>query len=396
MAAAPVRTTEAQAASILDPTQECTAYSYAPTSHLTAQYPKIWVTADLSNAGIPASDKALFASMNSSIPKIAPKGTRAGDFTSVKGYTAADPDCWFTLDDGPNCSHNAYYDYLSTIDQKATLFYIGSNVLDWPLEAQRGLEDGHEVCAHTWSHPYMTAMTNEQAFAELYYSKKAIKDVLGITVNDVDDRIRWIANALDMITIVWEEDTFDWDWSVIGIPAVEQNYENILARQANGTYSTAGAIMLSHELNNETMVLSEKFLPQIQKQFTGGVMPVAVCMNNTEPYLEGAAYKYPNYVQYAAGTHSLSLAAPAAATGNVNLVFTSGGVASATATGPAMPTSTISIALATSAGIASSGEASKAPSAQTTGSSSSTSGAVRREVAALFGLLSLAASLTVL
>lgn len=28
----------------------------------------------------------------------------------------------------------------------------------------------------------MTALTNEQVFAELYYSKKAIKDVLGVTV----------------------------------------------------------------------------------------------------------------------------------------------------------------------------------------------------------------------
>lgn len=39
---------------------------------------------------------------------------------------------------------------------------------------------------------------------------QAIKDVLGITVKcwrppygDVDDRIRWIANALDMVTIVY-------------------------------------------------------------------------------------------------------------------------------------------------------------------------------------------------
>ena len=27
------------------------------------------------------------------------------------------------------------------------MFYIGSNVLEWPLEAQRALADGHEICA---------------------------------------------------------------------------------------------------------------------------------------------------------------------------------------------------------------------------------------------------------
>jgi hypothetical protein len=49
--------------------------------------------------------------------------------------------------DGPNCTHNVFYDYLASQNQKATMFYIGSNVLDWPLEVQRLLADGHEICA---------------------------------------------------------------------------------------------------------------------------------------------------------------------------------------------------------------------------------------------------------
>jgi len=60
----------------------------------------------------------------------------------------------------------------------------------------------------------MTSMTNEEAFAELYYSKKMIHDVLGITVTcwrppygDVDDRIRFIASALNMKTVIWDHDT---------------------------------------------------------------------------------------------------------------------------------------------------------------------------------------------
>lgn len=53
----------------------------------------------------------------------------------------------YGFDDGPNCTHNAFYDYLASQNQKATLYYIGSNVMDWPLEAQRGIADGHEICA---------------------------------------------------------------------------------------------------------------------------------------------------------------------------------------------------------------------------------------------------------
>jgi Polysaccharide deacetylase len=57
----------------------------------------------------------------------------------------------YAFDDGPNCTHNAFYNYLSSQNQKATMFYIGSNVLDWPLEAQRALADGHEICARQCS-----------------------------------------------------------------------------------------------------------------------------------------------------------------------------------------------------------------------------------------------------
>ncbi|KAK4700736.1 hypothetical protein P7C70_g5506, partial [Phenoliferia sp. Uapishka_3] len=228
-----------------------------------------------------------------------------------------------------------YYDYLNTIDQKATLFCTilsfrsqvesnsgASQILDRMLligQGQRGLADGHEICSHTWSHPYMTAMTNEQAFAELYYSKKIIKDIL---VGDVDDRIRWIANQLDMVTIVWEEDTDDWDWSALGVSTIKKNYENILARQANGTYDTFGPIVLTHEIDNETMVLSEEFLPQMQKAFTGGVMPIAVCMNQSQPYAESnGSYVYPNYSQWAAGTRTIQIASPTAVTKDVRLLF---------------------------------------------------------------------------
>ena len=53
----------------------------------------------------------------------------------------------YAFDDGPNCTHNIFYNYLESQNQKATMFFIGSNVLDWPLEAQRAVVDGHEVCA---------------------------------------------------------------------------------------------------------------------------------------------------------------------------------------------------------------------------------------------------------
>ncbi|GAA5909346.1 uncharacterized protein JCM6883_005847 [Sporobolomyces salmoneus] len=382
------RTTEEGEAQILDPNQECTPYSVPAVTEMLPSYPDIWVTADLSNAGISDYDRSLFNALNATIPDIAPRGTRAGDFTGVTYDGATDADCWwtysrcttpkleglnedvtkcdepntwgFTLDDGPNCSHNAYYDYLESIKQKATLFYIGSNVLDWPEEAARGLADGHEICSHTWSHPYMTAMTNEQAFAELYFSKKAIKDVLGITVRcwrppygDVDDRIRYIAQALDMETIIWTDDTFDYDWVTLGKPAIRANYDAILAKQANGTYNDEGIIVLTHEIDGGTMELSQEYLPKMQAAFSGGVVPVGTCRNISEPYVETSDFVYPNYAQYMAGTRSISLAAPTANPTNGAELVLNPSAASASATSSADPGQASRLAQSRAAGISS-------------------------------------------
>ncbi|GAA5835058.1 hypothetical protein JCM11251_000150 [Rhodosporidiobolus azoricus] len=391
---------------------------------LLPTYPTIWEIADLSAPGISASDKQLYQSILPGIPNIKPKGTNEGDFSGVNYNYAADPDCWwsgngcttpklkglakdvtvcnepntwgYTLDDGPNCTHNAFFDYLQSIEQKATLFYIGSNVLDWPLEAQRGLADGHEICAHTWSHHYMTSLTNEQAFAELYFSKKAIKDILGVTVRcwrppfgDVDDRIRYIAKQLDMETIVWLDDTHDWQWTTIGQPAVQKNYDAIFAQQKQGKYNAHGTIVLSHEINAGTMNLSMKNLPQMREQFTGGVMPVAVCRNNTQPYLEQSSYTYPNYAQWAVGTRSVSLAAPTAvSTAGQELSFATAGLS--TVTGPAVMSSASSTAASSAAtsAAAASGSASASGGAQASAARQSgstkqnTSGAVGSAVVA--------------
>jgi len=214
----------------------------------------------------------------------------------------------YGFDDGPNCSHNAFYDYLMSQNQKATMFFIGSNVLDWPLEAQRGVADGHEICVHTWSHRYMTALKSEDAFAELYYTMEAIKLVTGVTptcwrppFGDVDDRIRAIANGLGLRTIIWRFDSNDWKANTGNITAadVDTNYQNLISTAKTGGFNEAGAIMLTHEINNFTMAEAIKFYPQLKDAFKY-IVPVGVAMNKTQPYVE-SNYTLPTFEQYISG-----------------------------------------------------------------------------------------------
>lgn len=100
----------------------------------------------------------------------------------ILDYSFSEGTWGLTFDDGPNCTQNEFYDFLKQNNQNASMFFIGSNCADWPYEAQRAFKDGHHISAHTWSHPAMTTLTNDQVLAELYYTRKIIKEIVGVTV----------------------------------------------------------------------------------------------------------------------------------------------------------------------------------------------------------------------
>lgn len=316
------RSTVAEQNAILDPEQQCVSYTYPPIAGQTTNFPKTWEIASI----LPGDDaaRAKFNEIMGGIPKIASKG----DITkTIKTYDSGnDPDCWWTatgcteaktpgvpsdvemipaastlgygFDDGPYCAHNEFYDYLTSQNQKATMFFIGSNVLNWPLQAKRAAEDGHEICVHTWSHNPLTGLTDEQAFAEIWYTIEAIKLITGVETKcfrppqgDIDDRIRYIAHAFGLKSILWKYDTDD----TIPVPgtdkadpkAVEKNYEDFIQLAQGGAFQNEGAILLAHETNNMTVSEAIKYYPQLKAAFKN-ILPVAEALNLT-PGNDGTA-----------------------------------------------------------------------------------------------------------
>lgn len=64
---------------------------------------------------------------------------------------------------------------------------------------------------------------------------------------DVDDRIRAIAAGLNLTTIIWKYDSFDWEAGFDGVTPedVDNNYANFITRATNGTFSTVRQILRS-------------------------------------------------------------------------------------------------------------------------------------------------------
>ena len=118
-------------------------------------------------------------------------------------------------------------------------------------------------------------MTNEQIVAELGWTRKAIKDVTGVTpilfrppYGDIDDRVRAIARAMNLVPALWTsvpDDNGDgvveqWDsndWRVHGgtVPAVanQANFTKILDRSQN---LNTGFIVLQHDIYDESVDLA--------------------------------------------------------------------------------------------------------------------------------------------
>lgn len=136
-----------------------------------------------------------------------------------------------------------------------------------------------------------------------------IKLVVGVTptcwrppYGDVDDRIRAIANALGLQTIMWKYDTqdADVDGTTVTDQTVADNYDNFIQTAGNGTFDSIGAIILTHELNNFTMSEAITYYPQLKSVFQH-LVPVGVALNKTQPYLE-TNYTLPTYQQYISGS----------------------------------------------------------------------------------------------
>ncbi|CAO0798128.1 unnamed protein product [Mucor circinelloides] len=304
-----------------------------------SKYPEPWTSPSTTHAEI----KAVIAAIDwNKVPK-APvrKTTSAGDI-DMSGYDDAKDDyCWWSstncvkpkasylpedisycpnvgdwglnYDDGPfnlageealdKWAEPELYNFLAkTNDQKASLFYIGSNVATYPEAAKRALNNGHVLCVHTWSHPQMTTQSNEKVVAELYWTLRAIKEATGITTKcwrppygDVDDRVRAIAHQMGLQTILWDEDTNDWDMpgeggGKLAPKTVDGYFQGWIDNFKNGKDKQHGHIVLEHELNNATVNMTEHWLPKLQETFN--VVTIQQCMNISNPYWE-ENWQYP-------------------------------------------------------------------------------------------------------
>lgn len=85
-----------------------------------------------------------------------------------------------SFDDGPLPPAARLYDFLKQNNQRATHFYIGSNILANPqLFLQAYADPNQHMAVHTWTHPYMTSLADHDILNELGWTLQIIHDSTG-------------------------------------------------------------------------------------------------------------------------------------------------------------------------------------------------------------------------
>ncbi|KAG0287032.1 chitin deacetylase [Linnemannia gamsii] len=202
-----------------------------------------------------------------------------------------------TYDDGPSPDSPRLFDNLAAHNQKATLFIVGSRAISFPETLKRAYNDGHHIAIHTWSHSSMTSLSNEQIVAELKWTEKAIKSVIGVTpiywrppFGDIDNRVRAIATQLGYKTAIWTQDFDTNDWNIPAKTATAQSVVDTFKTWLTKIPSMkTGFIVLQHDLFPEEVDVSLNGILPIAYATKGLVMqPIPQCLSDGKPYLEGA------------------------------------------------------------------------------------------------------------
>ncbi|CAH7677117.1 chitin deacetylase [Phakopsora pachyrhizi] len=197
-----------------------------------------------------------------------------------------------SFDDGPSPETPRLLKYLDEQKLKATFFVVGSRVLSRPQMLQYEYEAQHQISVHTWSHSYLTTLTNEQIVAELGWTKKVIFDTIGVTPNtmrppygDIDDRVRYIALAMGLTPIIWTTSpsgqTFDTqDWKIAAGSVTPAQVLSTFQGIISGAFSLpTGFIVLAHDLYPQSVALAVEFvLPNAISSGNLTIEPIISCL----------------------------------------------------------------------------------------------------------------------
>jgi peptidoglycan/xylan/chitin deacetylase (PgdA/CDA1 family) len=167
-----------------------------------------------------------------------------------------------TFDDGPHQKLTPrLLDLLAEHHIHVTFFVIGENAAEHPEILQRAVREGHEIGNHTWSHPNLAKMTDENVRSQIQHTEEAIRSAIGsqptlfrppygsVTAHQK----RFIHDELGYEIILWEVDPLDWK-----NPGPNVVSSRILKE------TRPGSIVLAHDIHAQTIQAMPATLTELE------------------------------------------------------------------------------------------------------------------------------------
>ncbi|PPR06961.1 hypothetical protein CVT26_004281 [Gymnopilus dilepis] len=250
---------------------------YPPSTPNPSALPAEWVNA--LNAAV-AAGKIPNIPQSSNLPNQNPVYPTGFDPNSAQVCSATEkcvtpgdiwdaPDGVFasSFDDGPTPSTPTLVNFLQSNNKTTTHFMIGVNILNNPNQFLTAFNAGHDIAVHTWTHPYMTTLSNMDLLGQFGWTMQIIHNSTGGRVpkfwrppyGDSDLRVRAIAKEVfGLTTVIWNHDTEDWAQTAT---APIQTAMSTFLKDAKHP----GVIILEHELTDITVNGFIQSYPLIQQ-----------------------------------------------------------------------------------------------------------------------------------
>lgn len=185
--------------------------------------PSIEIPYESLNAYLPLKE-SLLNNFNGRIPKLTSDPLFSLDLEGANlepENTETAPNSFYrkriavTFDDGPHPIYTPIIvDTLRSYDAKATFFFLGNRIGDYPDVARHVLSEGHMIGNHSFSHPQLSRMSSEEISNEVIHTQNIIENATGFSpflmrppfgaINDV------VITTAQMPMILWSIDSEDW------------------------------------------------------------------------------------------------------------------------------------------------------------------------------------------
>lgn len=171
----------------------------------------------------------------------------------------------FTFDDGPiGCSDHSYSIRIQNVLKQnhcnATFFYIGNKINDnIKAEIKRAHDLGFEVGNHTFTHPFLTRLSEDEVKQEVLSTELLLTDIIG----KKPDLFRAPYMDMDARTAALI------DYPMISCAVDSQDYTHISTGEIIRrvlTQATDGAVILLHETYPTTAAAVEYLVPYLTRR----------------------------------------------------------------------------------------------------------------------------------